>query len=624
MDPRLLRHYNQELLHLREMGAEFAQAFPKIAGRLGMEGIEVHDPYVERLLEGVAFLAARIQLKLDAEFPRFSQRLLEMLYPHYMAPTPAMLVAQFQPVLADANLAAGCPVPRGTAIRSLPGKGDTAACEFRTARALTLWPVEVVEAGYFSFASDLPLAGLPLGGACKGGVRIRLRSSAGLSFAQTGIDALCFHLGGADEVAYKLFELIGASALGVLHAAGERGKASFRFIPREHIGLPAFDDAEALLPVSARNFGGYRLLQEYFSFPQRYLFVEIGGLAEAVAANPGTEMELVILFGRGDAALEPVVGAADFLLNCTPAINLFEKRIDRIQVADSAHEFHVVPDRTRPMDFEIYDLCEVTGYGTGVQSEQSFQPFYADHYAADPPPHGFYALRREPRLHSERQQRSGPRTGYIGSEVFLSLVDPREAPYRSDLRQLSVLARCTNRDLPIIMPAGFGRSDFVMEAAAPVEAIRCVRRPSRPWSAVAEGAQAWKFISQLSLNYLSLLDTNEREGAAALRELLGLYATTAEVGMTRQVEGLRSVRCEAVISRLPMPGPLCFGRGLEITLEFDELLFEGGSAFLMGCVLERFLARHVSLNSFTETVLRSVTRGEIMHWPARCGLRPIL
>jgi type VI secretion system protein ImpG len=141
---------------------------------------------------------------------------------------------------------------------------------------------------------------------------------------------------------------------------------------------------------------------------------------------------------------------------------------------------------------------------------------------------------------------------------------------------------------------------------------------------VAEGAQAWKFISQLSLNYLSLLDTNEREGAAALRELLGLYATTAEVGMTRQVEGLRSVRCEAVISRLPMPGPLCFGRGLEITLEFDELLFEGGSAFLMGCVLERFLARHVSINSFTETVLRSVTRGEIIHWPARCGLRPIL
>ncbi len=624
MDPRLLRHYNQELQHLREMGAEFARAFPKIAGRLGMDGIEVHDPYVERLLEGVAFLAARIQLKLDAEFPRFSQRLLEMLYPHYMAPTPAMLVAQFQPVLADANLAPGCVVPRGTALRSAAGKNDGTACEFRTAQALTLWPVELVEASYFSFAPDLPLAGLPLARGCKGGIRLRLRSTAGLNFSQTGIDSLRFYLGGSEEVAYKLYELIGTSVLGALHGAGVRGRTSFGFMPASAVSLPGYGDDEALLPVSARNFGGYRLLQEYFSFPQRYLFFEIGGLAAAVAANATSEMELVILFERGDASLETVVDGSNFLLNCTPAINLFERRIDRIQLSDSTHEFHVVPDRTRPMDFEIYDLQEVTGYGSGVDSEQSFQPFYADYYATDRQPHGYYALRREPRLHSERQQRIGARTGYIGSEVFLSLVDPLEAPYRADLRQLSLLARCTNRDLPIIMPLGGAQSDFTLEVAAPVEAVRCVKGPSRPYSAVAEGAQAWKFISQLSLNYLSLLDTDSRQGAAALRELLALYATTAEVGMRKQVDGLRSIRCEPVITRLPMPGPLCFGRGLEIALEIDELVFEGGSAFLLGSVLERFLARHVSINSFTETVLSTVARGEIMHWPARCGLRPIL
>ena len=624
MDPRLLRHYNRELQHLREMGAEFARAFPKIAGRLGMEGIEVHDPYVERLLEGVAFLAARVQLKLDAEFPRFSQRLLEMLYPHYMAPTPAMLVAQFQPVLADANLATGCGLPQATVIRSAPGKNDGSACQFRTAHALTLWPVEVVEAGYFSFAPDLPLAGLPLGGACKGGIRLRLRCTAGLNFSQTRIDALRFYLGGSEEVAYKLYELLGSSTLGMLHGVGARGKANFRFIARDAIAMPGFADDEALLPLSARNFGGYRLLQEYFSFPQRYLFVELGGLADAVAGNDTPEMELVVLFSRGEPSLETVVDRSNFLLNCTPAINLFEKRIDRIQLSDSTHEFHVVPDRTRPMDFEIYDLQEVTGYGSGVDSEQAFEPFYADYYAADSQPHGYYSLRREPRLHSERQQRVGARTGYIGSEVYLSLVDSGEAPYRADLRQLSLLARCTNRDLPIIMPLGAAASDFSMEVAAPVEAVRCVKGPSRPYSAVAEGAQAWKFISQLSLNYLSLLDTDSRQGAAALRELLGLYATTAEVGMRKQVEGLRSIRCEPVITRLPMPGPLCFGRGLEVVLEMDELVFEGGSAFLLGSVLERFLARHVSINSFTETVLRTVTRGEVMHWPARCGLRPIL
>ena len=192
------------------------------------------------------------------------------------------------------------------------------------------------------------------------------------------------------------------------------------------------------------------------------------------------------------------------------------------------------------------------------------------------------------------------------------------------IAEISLLARCTNRDLPIIMPTGAGASDFSLEVAAPVEAICCVKGPSRPYSAMAEGAQAWSFISQLSLNYLSLLDTDARQGAAALRELLGLYATSAEVGILKQVDGLRSIRCEPVITRLPMPGPLCFGRGLQVVLEMDEMFFEGGSAFLLGSVLEHFLARHVSINSFTETVLRTVARGEIMHWPARCGLRPIL
>ena len=163
MDPRLLRHYNQELGHLREMGAEFAHQFPKIAGRLGMDGIEVNDPYVERLLEGFAFLAARVQLKLDAEFPRFTHRLLEILYPQFLAPTPSMLVAQFKADINDPNLATGVTVPRGTAMRSLLGKGDETACDFRTAQAVELLPIEIASVGYFSYAPDLPLAGLPVG-----------------------------------------------------------------------------------------------------------------------------------------------------------------------------------------------------------------------------------------------------------------------------------------------------------------------------------------------------------------------------------------------------------------------------------------------------------------------------
>ncbi|GAA5182385.1 type VI secretion system baseplate subunit TssF [Niveibacterium umoris] len=624
MDPRLLRYYNEELRHLREMGAEFAYQFPKIAGRLGIDGIEVTDPYVERLMEGFAFLTSRVQLKLDAEFPRFTQRLLEMLYPHYLAPTPAMVVAQIQPALGDPNLGAGVPIPRGTALQGAMGKNDVTACEFTTAQEVTLWPLEIAEARYFSFAPDLPVPTLPAGARVRGGVRLRLRATAGLTFKEIKADRLRFYLGGADEVAYRLHEFIGASMLGAIAAPPGQASVWHKVLDAEQVRLVGYDDDEALLPTTTRAFGGYRLLQEYFSFPQRYMFFEVSGLSQAFARHDGNEIELSLLFGRGDAALEGVVEAANFLLHCTPAINLFSRRTDRIHVDDSNHEFQVIVDRTRPMDFEVYDLQEVTGHGTGPDSEQRFEPFYAEIRGDESHSHGFYTLRREPRLYSDKQKRVGARSSYIGSEVFISLVDPKEAPYRADLRQLSLRALCSNRDLPILMPLGLTKSDFTLDISAPVEAIRVIKGPSKPYAAIADGATAWKLISHLSLNHLSMIDTDKQTGAAALRELLDLYASTADAGMRRQIEGVRSISSEPIVTRLPMPGPLCFGRGMQISLEVDELAFEGGSAFLLGSVMERFFARHASLNSFTETVLRSLTRGQIMHWRARCGLRPTL
>jgi type VI secretion system protein ImpG len=218
MDPRLLRHYNQELQHLREVGAEFAQQFPKIASRLGMSGIEVADPYVERLLEGTAFLAARIQVKLNAEFPRFTQRLLEIVYPHYLAPTPAMAITQMHPDLGDTNLAGGFTISRGSAMRSLLGKGDTTTCEFRTAHDVTLWPVELAGAEYFSFAPDLPLASIRNGQRTKGGLRLRIKATAGLTFDQIKLDRLRFYLSGNDETAYRLYELCLGACIGVVAA----------------------------------------------------------------------------------------------------------------------------------------------------------------------------------------------------------------------------------------------------------------------------------------------------------------------------------------------------------------------------------------------------------------------
>jgi type VI secretion system protein ImpG len=636
MDPRLLQYYNLELQHLREMGAEFAEQFPKIAARLGMNGLEVADPYVERLLEGVGFLAARVHLKLDAEFPRFTQALLETIYPHYLAPTPSMLVAQCQPNPNDPNLATGFTLPRGTTMQTVIGGDETTACEFRTAQDVRLWPLEIVSASYFPYAPDLPLNALPIAQRIKGGVRLRLRTTAGLTFAQTSIDRLTFYLSGRHDVATTLYELCLGTAVGALVLPGTGSVRWHEALPATAIRPIGFSDAEALLPVTRRSFQGYRLLQEYFSFPQRFRFFEVTGLGPAVTRVNHDELELVLLFGRGDPNLEAVVDASSFSLFCTPAINLFPKRTDRIHLGDS-YEHHVVADRTRPLDFEIYEVGDVVGHGIGADSEQRFLPFYAAYSTDEHNQSAYFTTRREPRLVSDAAKRRGTRSSYIGTELFLSLVDAAHAPFGGDLRQLSIQALCTNRDLPLHIPVGIAKTDFTLDTAAPVAMVRVVSGPSRPYAPLADGAVAWRAISHLSTNYLSLVNTSAQEGAAALRDVLDLYSASGDTSARKQIEGLRSVRVTPVVRRLPPPAAngrrgrdtgststLAFGRGLEITVDVDELAFEGSSAFAVGSVLHHYFARYVSINSFTETVLRSLGRGEINRWQPQWGTRPTL
>jgi type VI secretion system protein ImpG len=624
MDPRLLHYYNQELQYLRELGGEFAEEFPKIAARLGMTGIEVTDPYVERLLEGVGFLAARVQLKLDAELPRFTQSLIEIVYPQYLAPIPSMLVAQLQPELSDSNLATGVTVPRDTSLQGLLGKDDLTACEFRTAHDVTLWPLELLSATYFSYAPDLPLGSLVFGSRVKGGVRLRLRCTAGLKFSELTLDRLCLYLGGREDVANSLYELIFGAALGVLVLPPGRPPEWQEVLPAGALGRVGFADEEALLPVTHRSFQGYRLLREYLAFPQRFRFFELAGLQRALQRAMGDEIDVVLLFGRGEATLESLVDAGNVSLFATPAINLFPKRLDRIAISDSTFEYHVVPDRTRPLDFEVYALTEVLGHGADSDSARLFRPFYTA-YGEDPDRHSaFHTVRRELRLVTAEQRQRGWRSSYVGTEVFISLVDSEQAPFSGDLRQLSVQALCTNRDLVLQMPIGLSSTDFTLDISAPVTSIRILGKPSPPHSPVAGGAQSWRAISHLSLNYLSVMDVNPTTGAAALRDVLELYAPSSDVSAKRQIEALRSVRVQPIVRRLPGAGVLTFGRGIEIVIEVDELAYEGASAFLFGAVLQQFLARHVSINSFVEVVLRSVSRGEINRWVPTWGKRPIL
>ena len=629
MDARMLRYYNQELAYMREMGAEFAAAFPKIAARLALDATEVADPYVERLLEGFSFLSARVRLKLDAEFPRFTQHLLECVYPHYLAPTPSMAIVQFTPAMTEGSLATGFTVPRGTLLRGQIPRGEVTACQFRTAHELTLWPIEITEARYVPFAPDLPLNTLRLAEPVQAVLRLKLRAAAPFTFDQLAMDRLTLFLSGGDEVALKLHELILGSGLGVFVAPPARPAPWFDWLGRDAIQPVGFAREQALIPYTTRSFSGYRLLHEYFAFPERFRFVELAGLRKALARHSGDEIELAIPLARSDGALGALVDRGGFALHCTPAINLFSRRADRIHVSDQQAEHHVVVDRTKPMDFEVYGVERVVGYSEGLDAEREFRPFYASVDADGVlPAHGYFAMRREPRALSERQRRDGARTSYIGSEVSLSLVDAREAPYSGTIRQLAVDVVVTNRDLPLLMPVGSER-DFTLAISAPVEGIRCLRGPSRPRPAILDGDVPWRLTSHLSLNYLTVADLDEDQGAVALREFLELYADlvdadTPDAISRRQTQGVRRVAVTPRTRRLPAPGPIVFGRGLEIRLTVDETAFAGASAFLLGAVLEQVFARLASMNTFTELVLVSERRGEIKRWPPRMAARQLV
>lgn len=628
MDPRLLDLYEQELRYFRESAAEFARAYPKIARRLAMDGTEVADPYVERLIEATAFLSSRVALKLDAEYPRFTGHLLDVVYPHFLAPTPSMIVAQFDVDTADTNLAHGAVLPRGSGLRSQHPVGQGTACDFRTAATLEVWPIDVVAAQYFTYATDLPLTQHPQAREIHGGLRVRLRAGGDLLFSQLPVDELTFHLGGDEDTAWRLHDCLSHHPVGVLLRPVEpAGVQEIEQLSASVLQPLGFEDREALLPQTERGFSGYRLVQEYFAFPQRFQFVRVGGLLSAMARMATNEVELIWLFSHRDPGLEPLVDASHVRLHCVPAINLFPKRLDRVFVSEGVSQFHLLADRTRPQDFEIHSLTEVVGHGVvadGIEAqEQQFLPFYAAFHDSRVAHPAYYTTTREPRVLSVRQRKEGHRSSHVGSELFLQIVDAQQAPYSSRLRQLAVSALCTNRDLPLMMPVGTGNDLYCVEAF-PVQRVRVVRGPSRPYSPVVSRGLGWQALDHLALNYLSVSDSSAQEGAAALREMLGLYASRGDAACMTQVRGLQSVECRAVTRRLPGAGPIAFGRGLEVTLRLDTGAFAGQSALLFGAVMSHFMQRHVEINHFVETVLRNLRGEELMRWRARCGTRPIL
>lgn len=628
MDPRLLDYYNQELIYMRELAGEFALAHPKIARRLGMQAGEVADPYVERLIESFCFMAARMQIKLDAEFPRFTGRLLEVVYPNYVAPTPSMAVARLYPGRTEGSLAKGYRIARGTAFTARVPAGEKTACQFRSGQDVTLWPLEITEARLTGIPPDVPSLDryVPVNAKVRGALRLRLRTTGDARIADlSGLDRLPVYLAGDEQVASHLFELLHTA--GVATITGAPGEFNTPGQPLHAVSVNAIAHEglgadQGLLPLTWSKFHGHNLLHEYFACPSRFYFFALTGLEAGLRRVTGREVEIIVLLGESPDRLANLVDASRFALFCTPVINLFPKHTDRIELSAQETEFRIVPARLTPLDYEVFSVGTMIGQVAATSEELEFRPLYQT-LNNDEGNHGrYFSTRRERRLMSDSARRYGTRTPYIGTEMFVSLVDQNEAPYSEHIRFLSVDALVTNRDLPSLVPRD-GVRDLQLARSAPLESIGLIRAPTAPKAPYAEREMAWRLIRQLNFNYLPFDDLDHRAGGQGVRDLLRLFLMSDDAEHQRQVEGLVGVKTRSVTRKLAGNGPLVFGRGIECALTVDESGFSGVSPYLFGLILEHYLARHVSINSFTQTELHSMQRGRVARWPVRMGTRGI-
>ncbi|MXN73655.1 type VI secretion system baseplate subunit TssF [Burkholderia sp. 4701] len=628
MDPRLLDYYNQELIYMRELAGEFARAHPKIARRLGMQAGEVADPYVERLIESFCFMSARMQIKLDAEFPRFTGRLLEVLYPNYVAPTPSMAVVRLYPSRTEGSLAKGFRIARGTTFMARVPDGEQTGCQFRSSQDVTLYPLDIVSARLTGIPPDIP--GLdryvPPHTKIRGALRLTLRTLGDACIRDlAGLDRLPIYLAGDGQVASHLFELLHTSNVATLTAApGQFGnmRQPPHVVTKDAVAHEGLGSGEGLLPLNWVNFHGHNLLHEYFACPERFYFFALTGLQAAFHRVAGNEVEIVVLLEQLPEQLPNLVDASRFALFCTPVVNLFRKHTDRIELSAGETEFRLAPSRLAPLDYEVYAVDTVYGQSSATSQELEFRPLYQTLNNDEGNYGRYFSTRRERRLSSDSARRYGTRTPYIGTETFVSLVDQNEAPYREDLRYMTVDAWVTNRDLPSLVPRN-GIRDLTISDSAPLDSVGFIRAPGTPKPPLADREMAWRLIRQLNFNYLPLHEFDHRAGGQRLRDLLRLFLASDDSDHLRQVESLVGVETRPVTRKLPGAGPLVFGRGVECRLTVDETGFSGTSPYLFGLILEHYLARHASINVFTQTELHSMQRGKVARWPMRTGTRGV-
>ncbi len=621
MRDRFLELYNQELRHFRDMAGEFGAKHPEVAGALaGRENGA--DPFVERLLEGVAFLAARVQLKQEAVFPQFTSHLLDCAFPHWGKPTPSMGIVEFVPDNTATGINDGFVIPQRSRLFSRPVPGIESPCEFVTAHPVRLLPIRVTAARYVSGPSgeNVPFP-------CQAFVEIELASFEGADIQRIDLSELEFYIDGDDDTASFLYEQLVSNCAGAaLRFSGQNG-SHCAILPPTSLSFRSCDVERALMPLDTRIFSGFRLLQEYFALPQRYRYFVLSGeaLRSAVRQHArGNRFSIQLFFDACLPLLASAVGKSTFRLFTTPVINLFPRRMDRIIVEREQTEHHIVPDRRNPLAYEVYDVQGMESYDEQNIEMLQLAPLFS---GADlrkwQDATAYYTVRRESRIINKNKSLSSFVSNYNYCDAFASVVDRHNAPMASGVRQLGGGLLVSNGGFAVLCPKG-ERYDLTLKDSAPLESVRFLVGPTEPAPATPYGETPWRLINLLSLNYLYLHETDRAGAVSALQNLLTEHALFGRNRHLAHARSISSAETRVVTRRYPAPGPITYARGVELALTFDDRAFSGSSPVVFGYVLSRFMQQFVQLNSFVEVGIRTEQRGLIKRWAPHIGRKGVI
>lgn len=619
---KVIDYFLSELQSLRKRAVQFSQDYSEVADELRLGGGRSDDPHVEMLLQSFAYLTARLRYNLDSDLPEIPTNLLRHLYPHLETPLPSMAVVQLDPFPESVDFKDGYPLKRGRQFkRQVTGRDNLAYdCYLRTAQDTELWPIKIVQAQLqpTNRFEQIELLNKDV----RSVLHLRLQTTSDIEFSELNLERLRLFINSAlGRSCFRLYDRLHRNLNSVIYRGSE--KSDFKTADISWLG---FEPSHAILPYSKRSHPGYRLLQEYFAFPEKFMFFEINSIQ---STDVGNQLDLYFLFDV-DLSNENILSDDSLLLNCVPTINLFHTVTEPVRLNQREFEYLLIPDVRQYRACEIHSINKVVG--TDVQGRSTEIPAFL-------PERDIYRMEQGSDYWSSRRDYPELKR-FPGTETFISFHDQRFNVSLPATESIYAEVTCTNRDVVRNMRPG---TSLRLVGEGPANEALLVTKPTRYQEPAVRGKQPWELVSQLTLNFASLSgslnrpdsangfarenagQTSQQENVLMVQNLLRMYSDADNLNHQSLVDSIINIQAEPSVAHTGLDAWRGFTQGMAITLLVDESRLDHTSVYLMSEILHRFFALYTTVNSFVSLTLFSIQRDEaIKTWPPLMGERALL